>query len=73
MSELKKRIGYTVACVSEFAERHGLTEKDAFLYLYEHKGMEFLRDFYDVEHTLGFADAVDDLATICRNNGGNLA
>ena len=33
-------------------------------------GIEFLKEFYDIERTLSFDDVMDDLATICRKNGG---
>ncbi|MBQ9274758.1 MAG: DUF3791 domain-containing protein [Succinivibrio sp.] len=70
MNELKGKINYTVSCVSEFACRFNLTAKDAFYYLYEHKGIEFLKKNYDIEHTLSIDKAVDDLILVCRNNGG---
>lgn len=70
MTALKKKINYTVACVNEFAARYRLSSKEAFFYLYDHKGIEFLKKNYDIEHTLSFDDAVDDLTIICRNNGG---
>lgn len=70
MSELKKKINYTVVCVNEFANRYHLSPKEAFMYLDAHKGIEFIKENYDAEHTLSFDDAVDDLTLICRNNGG---
>ena len=70
MSELKKMINYTVVCVNEFADRYSISAKDAFEYLYAHKGIAFIKENYDIEHTLSFEDAVDDLTTVCRNNGG---
>lgn len=70
MSELKKIINYTVLYVNEFAEKFHITPKEAFYYLYEYKGIEFIKEFYNVEHTLSIDDAVDDLTLICRNNGG---
>jgi hypothetical protein len=33
----------------------------------------FLIECYGAEHTLSLDDAVEDLATVCRNNGGTLA
>lgn len=70
--EIRDQLNYIVVCVSEFAERHGLTLRDAYFYLREHTGIQFLQDFYDVEHTLSFEDAVDDLTRICARNGGTL-
>ena len=73
MTDLKKRIDYTVACVSEFANKHNLPQKTAFNYLYDYKAIDFLKECYDIEHTLSFEDAVEDMEQICENNGGVLA
>ena len=67
-----KKISYTVACVSSFAATHNLSKKDAFLYLYDNKAIAFLKEHYDIEHTLSLDDAVADMAEICRQNGGTL-
>lgn len=72
MTETRKRINYTVACVSEFAKRYGISPKEAFQFLYEYKAIEFLKEHYDIEHTLSFDDAVEDMMIVCRNNGGEL-
>ncbi len=64
---------YAVAAVSEFARHKRLGLKDAFDYLLAFKGIEFLRDFYDVEHTLSFDNVVEDLTRVCHNNGGMIA
>lgn len=72
MSEERKQINYAVACVSEFARKHNLTIKEAFRFLFEHRAMEFLKENYDVEHTLSLEDALDDMMMICQKNGGTL-
>ena len=72
MTELRKEINYAFACVSEFADRHKLSKQEAFKYLYRYKGIEFLKENYEIEHTLSLDDALDDLFIICRNNGGTL-
>lgn len=71
MSLLKKKINYTVACINEFADRFNISSKAAFDYLYKNAGIAFLKENYDIEHTLSFDDAVDDLMLICRKNGGH--
>jgi len=68
----KKQINYTVVCVNEFARKKALHPRVAFLYLYNHKGIDFLKENYEIEHTLSLEDAVEDLEIICKNNGGNL-
>ncbi len=68
----KKLIRYTVACVNEFAANKNLTEKQAFDYLCNHGAMDFLVEFYDVEHTLSFEDAINDLTLVSQQNGGKI-
>lgn len=73
MSEsVRKQINYMVVCVNEFAKAKALHPRIAFQYLYGHKGIEFLKENYEVEHTLSIEDAIEDLDIICKNNGGNL-
>jgi hypothetical protein len=64
------KIQYYTMCVSAFSDKKGMTKKDAFNYLFDHYGIEFLVDHYDAEHTLSLDDAIDDLTMICKNNGG---
>ena len=61
MNEERKQINYTVVCVSEFAHEHNLTVKEAFQFLFEYKAIEFLKENYDVEHTLSLEDALSDM------------
>lgn len=72
-TETRNVLNYIVVCVSEFAAHHGLSQKEAYQYLRRHNGIRFLQAFYDVEHTLSFDEAVEDLTTICKKNGGTLA
>lgn len=70
---MKHRIlAYIVAVVSEFALTHHITTKEAYTYLRRYMGIDFLERHYDVEHTLSFADVVDDLTTYCHRMGGTL-
>ncbi len=70
--EQRNLLNYIVVCISEFASRFGMHTRDAYLFLRHNKGIEFLQEFYDVEHTLSFDDVMEDLVTICRKNGGVL-
>ena len=49
MSELKNKINFTVACVDEFAQKNNLSVKEAFQYLFQFKGIEFIKENYEVE------------------------
>ena len=66
MSEQKRKIGFTVACINEFANRHRLSSKEAFRYLFRFKGIAFIKENYDVEHTLDFETILDDLEILCK-------
>lgn len=70
MNDQKKKIGFTVACVNEFALKHNLSEKEAFRYLFKFKGIAFIKENYEVEHTLDFGTILEDLGILCQRNGG---
>ena len=72
MSEQKQKIGFTVACVDELARQHNLSAREAFRYLFQFKGIAFIKENYDVEHTLDFGTILEDLSVLCRRNGGLL-
>ena len=46
MTDLKKKINYTVVCIAEFADRFDIAVKDAFNYLYKYQGIAFLKEHY---------------------------
>lgn len=72
MDEQKKKIGFTVACVNEFARKNNLTDQESFRYLFQFKGIAFIKENYDVEHLLDFDTILEDLDVLCRKNGGVL-
>ncbi len=68
----KFKIPYINACIRAFAKHFSLSDKSAFNYLYHYKGIQFLDEYYEAEHLQSIEDAVDDLALVCYNNGGQL-
>ena len=56
----------------EFANKYDLSIKEAFQYLFRYKGIAFIKENYDVEHTLDFETILEDLGILCKNNGGTL-
>lgn len=73
MSKQEKNIiNYIVICINEFAKQFGLTSKEAYIYLRDHKGIKFLKENYEAEHTLGLDDIIEDLKQVCANNGGDI-
>lgn len=67
------QIHYTVMCLGQFARQYRLTKREACNYLSRFKGLAFSIDNYEVEHQLSLQDCVDDMAAICRRNGGELS
>lgn len=63
---------YSVALIAEFANRYGISQRQALNYLVRFKGIEHLEESYNVLHTFSFEDSVDSLAKVCRMNGGRL-
>ena len=68
----RTHIHYYVLCIGAFAVQKNIPHAEAFNYLYEYKGIEFLIDCYDAEHTLSLNDAVNDLTLVCKNHGGTI-
>lgn len=68
----KKLAEFMVMSVNDFAREKNISVKEAFFYLYQNKGIDYLQDFYDIEHTLSKEDTMEALNSICRQNGGNL-
>ena len=65
-------IEYIVVCVNEFADKLGLNYKEAFNYLNRYKAIKFIKENYEIEHTLSLEDAIEDMLMVANNNGGNL-
>lgn len=70
---IKDRLNYLIALISEFAAAHQLSLQQAYLYLQQFKGLDFAEEFYDVEHTLSFDEAVEDITIYCKRMGGYIA
>jgi len=70
--EAKKETHYFVMILSTIAKRYGINIHEAYEYVSKHKGMDFLQEFYDVEHTLNTEDVIADVLAICSQNGGLL-
>lgn len=70
---LEDKLAYIIAVVNDFADKYTLNSQQAYRYLSRFKGIDFVDEFYDVEHTQSFEDVVEDLALYCRKNGGMLA
>ncbi len=71
--EIINRLEYFYCCIGAFAKRFALSNAQAYRYLVDFKGMDFIDKHYGVEHTQSIEDAVEDMTVICQRNGGRLA
>lgn len=72
MTPTQKQATFIVAVLHDFADAHNVTLTQACNYLLRFGGIRFLIDFYEVEHTLAFAEVLDDIQAICYKNGGKM-
>lgn len=63
---------YIIALVNEFGKKFGLTDRQAYNYIRNHKGISFIETNYGIINTLDFNEAVDSVAAYCRRTGGKL-
>lgn len=68
--EQTEKIEYTIACVNEFAQKFDMSSSEAFSYLDQYKGVDYLLDKYEVVLSQPLALTMDDLCSICRRHGG---
>lgn len=71
--EEKAKVSYIVLCAFLFAKQHGLSPQESIRFLLDYRGIAFLDEHYEIEHTLPMDDTLDALAAICVRNGGQLA
>ena len=57
---MEKKLSYIIAVISEFAQAHTLNLQQAYRYLMRYKGLEFIDQHYDIEHTLSFEDVIEE-------------
>ena len=70
--DIKDKVAYIIAVISEFAAARSLTQSQAYRYLDRFKGIDFVNRFYHVEHTFSFEDVIEDLTAYCHRKGGAL-
>jgi hypothetical protein len=53
-----------------FAGAYKMNVRDAYLYLKKYKGLDFIDEHWWALHTDNVLYALNDLYTVCRENGG---
>ena len=67
-----KILNYIVICIDEFSKQKKISKKVAYNYLKQYKGLDFLNECYEAEHTVSLNDTVEDLTEVCKGNGGTI-
>ena len=63
---------FVVSVINNFAEEKKIPLTQAYSYIMTFKGMNFLRQYQDIEKTLSNQEIVNDVSCVCANNGGRL-
>lgn len=66
------KISFLVALINEFGVRFGLSDSQSYDYIARFGGIEMFFEYYDILHTLSFADMVEGMAAFCSRQGGEL-
>ena len=70
--ETQHWIEYVNMIIFEFAGSYKLPVQKTYEFLKQYGGIDFLNEFYDVEHTENPYYTVRTLLNVCRNQGGTL-
>lgn len=71
-SLMKDKIDYIIMLIGEFAKRNNMTQRQAYRYIAQFKGIELCDKHYGIMHTLPLDDNLDSLSLYCRKNGGSI-
>ena len=63
-------IEYVNMIIFEFANSYKMSVQKTYTFLKQYGGIDFLKEFYDVEHTENPYYTVRTLLNVCRSRGG---
>ena len=63
---------FIVSVINNFADEKKIPLTKAYNYIVTFKGMDFMRQYQDIEKTLSNHEIVNDVSRVCANNGGRL-
>lgn len=69
---IKDKVEYIIALISEFAKAHSLTTNQAYRYLDRYQAIDFIDKHYGIAHTQSFEDVISDITAYCRRFGGTI-
>jgi hypothetical protein len=68
--ETSDRVSFIAFIIGEFADTYRMNRQQAYLYLKQYGGLEFLCECWWALHTDNPVHAVFDINKICERNGG---
>ena len=66
------KLSYITFIIRKFAEHYAISCKQAYQYLRQYSGIDFLDECYEAEHQQSVETAIEDLTIVCKNHGGLL-
>lgn len=71
-TEESTSIEFLMSAIYHFSKLKGISLGRAFKYLKTFKGLDFLKEYYEIEQTLSYEEITANLSKVCINNGGAL-
>ena len=65
-------IEFLVAAIHHFSKIKGISLDRSYRYLKTFKGLDFLKEYQEIEQTLSYEEITSNLSKVCINNGGGL-
>lgn len=69
-NKLRDKAEYLLVLVRHFAEYNKLTVSQAYSYVKRFGGVKLVDEYYDIMHTLSFADAFESMISYMKRQGG---
>ena len=66
------KIESMVMSIGEFGRTHSIPSHEAYAYLLKYKGIDYLDRYHEVGSCAPIESVLEDLAKVCRNNGGHI-
>ena len=66
----RNKAEFVTMIIDALSKKQGFSRQQAYRYLHNFKGIEFLDQHYEIIHTLDFKEALDSLLLYCRRQGG---
>ena len=68
--QISDKISFITFIIPMFADAYKMNVRDAYLYLKKYGGLDFLDEHWWALHTDNVLYALNDLYTVCLENGG---